>query len=59
LQKLAFQAIFEALWDKEWLAGGFVWKWEFENGAGGKDNLKYTPQGKPALEAITKAYHIQ
>ena len=55
-QRKAYLALYEALWNEPWIAGGFFWKWQFGKGAGGIDDKKYTPQGKPALEAIKNAY---
>lgn len=56
LQDKVFRAFFNSVWQENWLAGGFIWKWEFEDAAGGKENTKYTPQGKPALNAIKEVY---
>lgn len=58
VQANAFKAFFETVWEEDQIAGGFIWKWEFDTNAGGPENLKYTPQGKPALEVITGAYSV-
>ena len=52
-QNNGYKAIFETVWKEDWLAGGFVWKW-FHNheSHGGKKNLGFTPQNKPAEETI-------
>lgn len=45
----AYQAVFKMFWDKDWFAGGYVWKWfPSYNEAGGHGNNRYTPQNKPA-----------
>ncbi|NEN25511.1 hypothetical protein G3O08_18625 [Cryomorpha ignava] len=56
LQEKAFRAFFNSPWKESWVAGGFIWKWEFEENAGGENNTKYTPQDKPALKAIREVY---
>jgi len=44
---------FESVWQEEWLAGGFVWKWFIQHDqVGGVDNHQFTPQNKPAEEVI-------
>jgi hypothetical protein len=48
------QALFEALWDEPWMAGGFIWKWFPEHDkVGGLENSQFTPQNKP-VEAIIR-----
>lgn len=51
------QALFEALWQEKWFAGGFIWKWfiDYEN-VGGKNNARFTPQNKPAENVIKEFY---
>ncbi|WP_299767031.1 glycoside hydrolase [uncultured Dokdonia sp.] len=51
------KATFDALWDEDWFAGGFIWKWFIHHSrSGGSDNNRFTPQNKPA-EAIIKSYY--
>jgi len=51
------QVLFEELWDEEWFAGGFVWKWFIHHDkAGGKNNPRFTPQNKPAEEIVRGFY---
>ncbi len=53
----AYAALFEAVWEKEWFAGGFLWKWYPENeNAGGIENSDYTPQNKPVEKLIKEWY---
>jgi hypothetical protein len=57
-QTNAYEALFQVLTHQPWFAGGFAWKWftdDYHKRA--KNNIDYTPQGKPALETIKKWYH--
>lgn len=56
-QSVLTQSLFDELWDEEWFAGGFVWKWfiDYES-VGGIENNRFTPQNKPAEETIRKQY---
>lgn len=55
-QANATQALFEEVWDEEWMAGGFIWKWFIQHdNVGGADNNQFTPQNKPA-EIVIKEY---
>jgi hypothetical protein len=49
IQKRAFEALFEVIWEKDWFAGLFIWKWyhNHEN-QGGANNIDFTPQNKMA-----------
>lgn len=55
-QRKAYLAFFESFWNEEWVAGGFFWKWHFAGRAGGEEDKRYTPQGKPALKIIENTY---
>lgn len=58
-QKNAYEALYEAAWAKDWIVGGFVWKWRAgHETAGGSENSNYTPQNKPAEETIRNYYNI-
>lgn len=52
LQAEAYEALYTSVWDEPWFGGGFIWKWQFRDGAGGSANNDYTPQDKPAMEVI-------
>ena len=56
-QHLAFQAIFDDIWDKPWFAGMYIWQWDVrskpENAA--KD-LDFSPRFKAAAHTISKGY---
>lgn len=56
LQRDAFSATFETLWDRPWFGGTFVWKWHPSPPPALTTNRDFTPQGKPALSVI-KAYY--
>ena len=49
-----YQAFFETFWEKDWVAGGFSWKW-FAHPKSGKDT-SFSVQGKPALAVLQKWY---
>ncbi len=51
-----FEAFFETLWDEDWFAGGFIWKWHADPNRGGTSDKDYTPQNKPVRETIKKWY---
>jgi len=56
-QNNATQALFEAIWDEDWFAGGYLWKWFIEHEkVGGLKNNQFTPQNKP-VEEIIQAYY--
>ena len=56
-QAVAYHALFSSWWDKDFWAGGFVWKW-FPDGEGheGYPEKDYTPQGKKAEEVLRTWY---
>lgn len=57
-QNNAYLALFENCWDKNWLAGGFLWKWyPNDSNAGGLTNSDYTPQHKPVEKIIATYYN--
>ena len=59
-QDIAYQALFETIWQNEWMAGGFFWKWHLytRDGSeiGGEKNRRYTPQGKSSEKIISEWY---
>jgi hypothetical protein len=53
----AYESFFHAVWPKPWFAGAFIWKWYGRHPrAGGKDDIDFTPQNKPAEGVIARAY---
>lgn len=58
-QKNAYHAFYDTFWDKDWIAGGFLWKWyPGKSDSGGPFHKEYTPQNKPAMEVIRKYYEL-
>jgi hypothetical protein len=60
LQRDAYREMFASIWDQPWFGGTFVWKWHPWLGslepAAARAQRDFTPQGKPALEAIRERY---
>ncbi|MFH6767841.1 glycoside hydrolase TIM-barrel-like domain-containing protein [Gaetbulibacter aquiaggeris] len=56
-QTNATKAFFDAFWNENWVAGGFIWKW-FHNHdkSGGKEDNQFTPQNKPVEFIIKEIY---
>ncbi len=50
-QQLAYEALYQTLWNKDWFAGTFVWQW----GSSAR-RIDFTPQDKPAQNTIAKWY---
>jgi hypothetical protein len=56
-QKQAFEALFQSFYSESWWKGGFIWKWHLNrNGLHQRTIKAYTPQDKPALNAIKSAF---
>lgn len=55
-QQIAYDALLQSAWDKQWFAGGFLWKWRFYEGVGGVGDKSFTPQGKRGETTIAKYY---
>lgn len=52
-QANGFQSIFQEVWNEDWFAGGFIWKWYNNHEKnGGSGHLGFTPQNKLAEEVI-------
>ncbi len=52
-------AVYEKLWQRDWFAGGFLWKWfDYHQTAGGSGDNRFTPQNKPALVLIRELYKV-
>lgn len=56
LQADAYEATYRALMDEEWFAGGFLWKWHFNERYGNWRGTEWTPQNKPAEKVIARWY---
>jgi hypothetical protein len=56
LQARLTEVLFE-LWQQEWMAGGFIWKWfPFHDKAGGSTDNQFSPQNKLAQKTITEFF---
>jgi len=56
-QQLAFEAMFQKLWDEPWFAGCYIWQWHTGTTAENVTNsVDFTPRFKPAENTITKWY---
>ena len=53
-----YQAFYQALWQEDWLAGVFLWKWYADHEAGGPEHSNYTPQNKPVQSVISSWYSM-
>ncbi len=54
-QQLAFEALFQELWDKDWFAGVYVWRWNTQSReSNASTNLDFSPRFKPAENVIAK-----
>lgn len=57
VQSNALSAFYETFWSEDYVAGGFLWKWFYNNEkAGGIENSGFTPQNKPAISVIKQYY---
>lgn len=50
-QANCYQAFFQTVWKKEWLAGAYFWKW-YPHGPHRLGEVDFTPQGKPAEKVL-------
>jgi len=56
-QRNAFESFFKNIWEEDWFAGGFIWKWYHDHpNAGGPTHKEYTPQNKLAEKVIKQWY---
>ncbi len=56
-QQKLLEGTYQTIWDEDWFAGGFLWKWFIiHEKVGGKTDNQFTPQNKPA-EAVVKKYY--
>ena len=56
-QERALSALYDAIWDKPYFAGGFLWKWypDHEKAGGSKNNM-FTVQNKAAEKLVREVY---
>lgn len=54
-QQLAYQALFESLWHKDWFKGFYIWQWHTHSKQENMyKNMDFTPRYKPAENTIAK-----
>ncbi|WP_394748823.1 glycoside hydrolase family 113 [Spongiimicrobium salis] len=54
-QQLAYEALFQRVWDKDWFAGMYIWQWDScTSKENAYKNLDFTPRYKPAENTIAK-----
>jgi hypothetical protein len=54
-QANCYQAFFKAVWNKNWLAGVYFWKW-YPHGPRRMATYDFTPQGKPAEKVMVENF---
>ncbi|HOO08871.1 MAG TPA: hypothetical protein PKW06_02920 [Cyclobacteriaceae bacterium] len=54
-QARCYEAFFKSVWQKEWLAGAYFWKW-YPHGGHALQDIDFTPQGKLAEAIILKHF---
>ena len=56
-QANCYEALFQTFWNRAWFAGAYFWKWHADDDvAGGRYDLDFTPQNKPAEQVMAKWY---
>ena len=56
-QANCYEAFFNTVWKKKWLAGIHIWQWRSDYVKGrGKSHLDFTPQEKPAENIIARGF---
>ncbi len=51
------EGLYESVWEEDWFAGGFLWKWFVAHDiVGGVEDDQFSPQNKPA-EVVVKKYY--
>lgn len=56
-QQLAYEAMFQQLWDEPWFAGCYIWQWHTATSEkSAENNVDFTPRFKPAENTITRWY---
>lgn len=58
-QRNAYEAFFEAVWPQPWVMGAYPWKWFSYPDHGRPAGNDYDLEGKPAEDAIRRAYNSQ
>ena len=54
-QNLAYEALFQKLWNKDWFAGVYFWQWHINSKEGDKyEEMNFSPRFKPAENTMAK-----
>jgi len=54
-QVLAYEALFQKLWQQDWFAGMYIWQWNTQSKSeNALKSLDFSPRFKPAENVITK-----
>jgi len=54
-QQLAYEALFEEVWNLNWFAGVYIWQWDTRSTkANAPKNLDFSPRFKPAENVMAK-----
>jgi len=54
-QLLAYEALFQKLWHREWFAGIYIWQWDIRSKEEkAAQNINFSPRFKPAENVIAK-----
>ncbi len=56
VQRVAYEAFFEAMWPRPWVLGVYPWKWFSYPNHSGPSNNDYEIENKPAAEVIRRFY---
>ena len=54
-QAYCYEAFFQEVWNKEWMAGVMIWQWQTSE-RDDDSNHNFTPEGKPAFNGLTKGF---
>ncbi len=58
-QQNLLEGTYQAVWNENWFAGGFLWKWFIDHqDVGGETDNQFTTQNKPA-ETVVKKYYSE
>ena len=58
-QVLAYKCLYKNIWNQQWFAGGFIWKWFPFDLSHHRDFSDFTPQRKAVLKTIEAQYKAQ
>lgn len=55
-QNLAYEALFQSLWEEDWFAGMYFWQWRNQATENISNSIDFTPQFKQAQNTMAKWY---